>query len=135
MHVRACVRACVSVCGKRALNACERASMHTLMKHKGTLPCVLTKSVILTLFLADGASFKRNLSKRKSSEWQPLKYITYGHTQSTDSTVSSFVDSSAQHRGMKPNLIAMKNKIWTYGHMYLTSYMSEEIYSVRSTLL
>ena len=33
------------------------------------------------------------------------------NTQSADSTVSSFVDSSAQHRGMRPNLIAMKNKI------------------------
>ena len=32
------------------------------------------------------------------------------YTQSADSTVSSFVDSSAQHRGMRPNLIAMKNK-------------------------
>ena len=30
-------------------------------------------------------------------------------TQSADSTVSPFVDSSAQHRGMRPNLIAMKN--------------------------
>ena len=32
-------------------------------------------------------------------------------TQSADSTVSSFVNLSAQHRGMRPNLIAMKNKI------------------------
>ena len=32
------------------------------------------------------------------------------NTQSADSTVSSFVDSSAQHKGMRPNLIAMKNK-------------------------
>ena len=30
--------------------------------------------------------------------------------QSADSTVSSFVDSSAQHRGTRPNLIAMKYK-------------------------
>ena len=30
--------------------------------------------------------------------------------QSADSTVSFFVDSSAQQRGMRPNLIAMKNK-------------------------
>ena len=40
-----------------------------------------------------------------------LVYIyIYIYTQSADSTVSSFVDSSAQHRGMRPNLIAMKNK-------------------------
>ena len=31
-------------------------------------------------------------------------------SQSADSTVSSFVDSSAKHRRMRPNLIAMKNK-------------------------
>ena len=30
-------------------------------------------------------------------------------TQSADNTASSFVDSSAQYRGMRPNLIAMKN--------------------------
>ena len=38
----------------------------------------------------------------------------YIYTQSADSTVSSFVDSSAQHRGMRPNLIAMKNNIYIY---------------------
>ena len=31
-------------------------------------------------------------------------------TQSVDSTVSFFVDSSAQHRGTRPNLTAMKKK-------------------------
>ena len=39
-----------------------------------------------------------------------VKEYKFQHTQSADSTVSSFVDSSAQHRGMRPNLIAMKNK-------------------------
>ena len=31
-------------------------------------------------------------------------------THSADSTVSSFADSSVQHRGLRPNLIAMKNR-------------------------
>ena len=34
--------------------------------------------------------------------------MTYRATQSADRTVSSFVDSSAQHRETRPNLIAMK---------------------------
>ena len=38
------------------------------------------------------------------------RLVIYIYAQSADSTVSSFVDSSAQHRGMRPNLIAMKNK-------------------------
>ena len=36
--------------------------------------------------------------------------ISRKSTQPTDSTVSSFLDSSAQHRGIEPNLIAVKNK-------------------------
>ena len=31
-------------------------------------------------------------------------------SQAADGTVSSFVDSSVQHRGMRPNLIAMKKE-------------------------
>ena len=34
--------------------------------------------------------------------------------QSADSTVSSFVDSSAQHRQMRPSLIAMTRRIMQF---------------------
>ena len=39
-----------------------------------------------------------------------LFYLFIAFTQSADSLVSSLVDSSAQHTGMRPNLIATKNK-------------------------
>ena len=39
-----------------------------------------------------------------------LKMSIIIFTPSTDSTVSSFVDSSEQYRGMRPNMMAMKNK-------------------------
>ena len=46
-----------------------------------------------------------------------IRYLSTGSknynyvAQSADSIGSSFVDSPAQHRGMRSNLIAMKNKI------------------------
>ena len=43
---------------------------------------------------------------------QPAEATGIVGPQSADSTVSSFVDSSAQHRGMRPNLVAMKNTIF-----------------------
>ena len=43
------------------------------------------------------------------------KYITINHTQSADRTVSSFVDSSAQHRGNEAEPDSNGNKNFQSG--------------------
>ena len=60
------------------------------------------------------------------SECSTKHEVRERNTQSADSTVSSFVYSSAQHRGMRPNLIAMKNKnshIYIYIYIYIDAYI------------
>ena len=60
-------------------------------------------------FYSKNVPFNLPICKLAGQFWQIGRNILY--TLSADSTASSFMDSWVQHKGMTPNLTAMKNKI------------------------